>query len=119
MSDDFETNVVSLLDLDDKIEEKAKELTALRKKHGEVNAVVLKYMIDANKKKCETSSANFVVSHSVGQASLSIPVIKRVMLNMFDAQTTEIFLQKLAKERQECVDKRVRLKKIKKKTDSG
>jgi hypothetical protein len=109
---DLSNNIVRILSLDEKIDELNKQMKVLKIEHKELTVCVTNYL-DHNNQKCSIDDIQFTVSRSVGQASLSVPLIKRVCDSLFKPEATEKFLQKLAEHRRTTVDERVRLKKVK------
>lgn len=108
-------NVGRILSLDEKIVELQKQIKMLKDEHKDITKTVTVFL-DNNNVHCELDEYKFTVSHTVGQASLSVPLIKKVCDSLFKPEATEKFLEKLAEYRRTTVDERVRLKKMKVKT---
>ena len=111
----FEDKVHDYVDLEERIATITAEAKALKKKQSELGTSILSFMQNAGTTKCETTTLNLIVSESVGQASLSVPLLTRVFSDFF-AGRPEIatkLLAAIALHRKQAVGQRVRLKKVK------
>lgn len=103
------------------LDEQIVELTAQMKRLKTQQSLHCKFIVDDlrlhKNRKVETLNTDLVVSESVGQASLSIPLITRVCNTMFgDSASTKRFISALQVERKQAAGQRVRLKRLKKRS---
>jgi hypothetical protein len=111
----FEFDVLSLVNLENQIDEMQKKIKILKTDHKDISGRVLAYMQDQNNFKCETPTMNFLVRESVGVQSLSMAMLKEVFENYFPRHPdiSEGLLTAIAEHRKKDQQKKFRLKKIK------
>jgi len=106
--------VLRYLDLEKSIEELQEQMKVLKKEHQTLNNDILQIMLEQDASKFETPEINLVRSETVGQATLSIPLIKTVCERIFARpELTEKFINALQQHRKELGGTRIRLKRIK------
>lgn len=108
------SKVMRYLELDTEIELLQTQMKLLKKEHNTLNQDILQIMLVQNASKFETPSINLVRSETVGQATLSIPLITTVCNHIFARpELTAKFIAALQDHRKALAGKRIRLKRIK------
>jgi hypothetical protein len=100
--------------LDLKLQELAAQVKLLKKEQTGIAKSMLQYCLDNDKDKISTESMNLLVSQSVGQASLSVPLLRKVFESFFPRRPdiAEKLLAAVQQYRKESVPDRVRLKRV-------
>lgn len=112
----FERDVSRYVDLDARIAALSEEMKELKRQHKDVTSVILTYMKDHSVKKCDTDVLSLSVCETVGQASLSVPLLKKVFDSFFvkRPELGDKLLKAIQEHRRDASSSRTRLKRVKK-----
>ncbi len=112
---EFTSNVNRYVDLEDEIARLSAQARALKREQGALSTTIIAFMKSVDKPRCETETMSLTVSETDGQASLSLPLLRKVFSVFFASEPGrgDALVQAIQTFRKESVQRRVRLKKRK------
>ena len=111
----FETEVAEYVTIDEQLAALSVQVRELKQKQKTLSTNIVSFMQTENVKRCYAEHVSFSVSETVGQASLSIPLLRTVFENFFSRRSdvTEKLIEAIQKHRKDSAGTRIRLKKSK------
>lgn len=114
----FDRHVANYADLENQITSLSDQLKTLKKTQQNHSSNIVSFMQTHNVTKCNCDDFRLSVCDTVGQQSLSIPLLKTVFVRFFAKrpEMTDRLIDAIQQHRKESAGTRTRLKKVKKRT---
>lgn len=117
--EDYETKVLKFLDISSEIQKLQTTMRSMKREHDTLSRDILQTMMIMDAEKIKARNTILRRSESVGQQTLSIPLIRTVCDHIFaKPEQTEKFIKVLQEHRKQLAGKRIRLKLTKQKVKS-